>query len=132
MSKQGALEIAPKLEAEMHEMKQRMEKAMQGLNGLNVPPAAPGGPRIEVQQGATIRLMDEQGSIELKSNDGGKEVTIRDKDNKISWNGPWDTDQDKAAAPEDVRQRMERLNLDSKFQGNGLRLQLGGAPPAGE
>ncbi len=53
-----------------------------------------------------------------------KEVTIRDKDNKVSWNGPWDTEQDKAAAPDDVRRRVERLNLDSKFQGNGLRLQM--------
>lgn len=123
----GAAKAAPQMEKAMREIQKRMEQAMEGMKA----PADPGAaPRIEVQQGATIRLMDEQGSIELKSNDGGKEVTIRDKDNKIAWNGPWDTDQDKAAAPDDVRQRVERLNLDSKFQGNGLRLQFHAPEPA--
>ena len=118
---EGALEIAPK----MQELKKRMEKAMEGMNGQLVP----GGlPKIDIQQGATFRMMDDQGSIELNSNEGGKEVTLRDKDNKIVWNGPWDTEQDKAAAPEDVRKRVERLHLDTQFHGNGLRLHLGGPP----
>jgi hypothetical protein len=123
----GAMEMPaqPKMAEAMREMKLRVEQALQGLNA----PEAPGIPKIEVRHGATIRLMDEQGSIELKSNDGGKEVTIRDKDNKITWNGPWDTDQDKAAAPDDIRQRLDRLNLDSKFEGGGLRLQLRGGFP---
>ncbi len=114
---------APQLKEAMREMQLRMKNAMNGLNA----PVAPGEPKIEVQQGAAIRLMDEQGSIELKSNEGGKEVTIRDKDNKVSWSGPWDTDQDKAAAPADVRERVERLNIDSKYQGGGLRLRFHGA-----
>ena len=120
----GALEIAPN----MLELKKRMEKAMEGMNGQLL---VPGMPKLDIQQGATFRMMDDQGSIELRSSDGGKEVTLRDKDNKISWSGPWDTDQDKAAAPDEVRKRMERLHLDTQFQGNGLRLHLG-APPAGD
>ena len=114
-------DAAPKIQ----ELKMRMGKAMGNLNGLNIVP------KIEIQQGASFRMMDEQGSIELKSNDGDKEVTLRDKDNKVVWSGPWDTDQDKAAAPEDVRKRIEHLHLDTNFHGNGLRLQLG-APPAGD
>ena len=128
---QDAADIAPQMRDAMREMKKRMEKAMEGLKVPDIAGGLKGDIAFEanVQQGATIRLMDEQGSIELRSNDGNKEVTIRDKDNKITWNGPWDTDQDKAAAPADVRQRVARLNLDSKFQGNGLRLQLGVRPP---
>jgi hypothetical protein len=68
--------------------------------------------------------MDDQGSIELKAVDGGKEITVRDPQDQIIWSGPWDTEQDKAAAPDDVRQRIERLNFDG--QGNGLRLQFRG------
>ena len=120
---EGVLEMAP----QMQELKKRMEKAMQGMNGQALVPGIV--PKIDIQQGATFRMMDNEGSIELKSNDGGKEVTVRDKDNKISWSGPWDTDQDKAAAPAEVRKRMERLHLDTQFQGNGLRLHLA-APPA--
>jgi membrane-associated protease RseP (regulator of RpoE activity) len=116
-------EAPPQMEDAMRQMKERMEKAMQGLN---VPEIKMKG-NIDAHQQATIRLMDEQGSIELKSSEGSKEVTIRDKQNNITWTGPWDTEQDKAAAPDDVRKRVERLNLDTKFKGNGLRLKLPGA-----
>ena len=117
-----AAAVAPQLQEAMREMKKRMKDAMAGMPA----PDAAGQPKIEVQQGAAIRLMDEQGSIEMKSNEGGKEVTIRDKNDKVSWSGAWDTEQDKAAAPEEVRQRVERLHIDSKYQGNGLRLRFPG------
>ena len=97
------------------EMKKRLEKAVQALDD---PGALPDKAGIEIHQGATIRMLDEHGSIELKSNNGGKEVTLLDKDNNITWTGPWDTEQDKAAAPDDVRQRVERLNLDTNFKGD--------------
>ncbi len=119
---------APQMQEAMRQMRQRMEQAMQGMNapGMFEFPGLQAQGKIDIHQGATIRMMDEQGSIELKSNEGGKEVTLRDKDEKITWAGPWDTEQDKAAAPEDVRKRVDRLNIDTKFQGNGLRLRMGG------
>jgi hypothetical protein len=69
-------------------------------------------------------MRDQQGSVEVKAMDGGKEVTIRDQQDNVTWSGPWDTAQDRAAAPDDVRQRVQSLNLDSEFSGNGLRLQM--------
>lgn len=116
--------MPPQVEEAMREMQQNMQQAM----GKFQQPMEPGAGKIEVRQGATIRLMDEQGSVELKSNDGGKEVTVRDKDNKVTWTGPWDTEQDKAAAPEAVRQRVERFNIDNNFNGPGLKLRLRGGP----
>ena len=59
----------------------------------------------------------------MKSNDDSKEVTIRDKQDNVVWNGPWDTAQDKQAAPEDVRKRVDGLNIDDTFKGAGLRLK---------
>jgi len=120
---QGVQEVAPHFEDAMREMKQRMEKAMEGVGIPEIPQQ--GG--IQIHQGATLRLMDDQGSIELKSNEGGKEITVRDKDQNVAWSGPWDTEQDKAAAPEGIRQRVERLNFDDN--GNGLRLQFHGGIP---
>ena len=116
----GNLEAGPQLNEAMRDMKLRMEKAMEGMDAKGLKEKG----QIDVKQGATIKMLDGQGSIELKSNDGSKEVTIRDKDNKITWTGPWDTEQDKAAAPEDVRQRVEHLNIDTNFEGNGLRLRM--------
>lgn len=118
---QGLQNAAPQFEDAMREMKERMEKAMQGLQIPDVP-VIPQERGIQIQRGATLRLMDGEGSVELKSNHGGKEVTVRDTEQKIVWSGPWDTDQDKAAAPEDIRERVEKLNLDAN--GNGLRLRF--------
>jgi serine protease Do len=120
----GGIADDPQINEAMRDMKLRMENAMKGLKAPDL--QMKGG--IDIQQGATIRMLDGDGSIELKSSDGGKEVTIRDKDNKITWTGPWDTEQDKAAAPDDVRERVERLNLDTTFKGNGLRLRMRPVP----
>jgi len=120
----GLDEAAPQIEDAMRQMRERMGQAMEGLKIPDIPQQ--GG--IEIHQGATFRLMDDQGSIELKSNDGGKEITVRDKDQNITWTGPWDTEQDKAAAPEDVRRRVERLDIDSGA--NSFRLRLRNVQPA--
>ena len=109
----------PQMGEAMKQMQKRMADAMQ--NGMNLP-----GGGIKIQGSAVFRMLDPQGSIEMKSEDGGKEATVRDKDNKVLWSGPWDTPQDKAAAPPDVRARIEKLNIDEHFNGNGIRLQFGG------
>lgn len=106
-----------------------MEEQMRNL--LDAPPnddediQGPFG-RVRMNVGATVRLMDEHGSVEIKSADDSKEVTVRDRENEIIWSGPWDTDQDKAAAPPDVRERIERLNLEDGIHGGGLRFNFQG------
>lgn len=110
-----------------------------GSSGLKLPPpSAAGGGKIQVQGGGTLRMKDNQGSVEVKSLDGAKQVTVRDQQDQITWSGPWDTDQDKLAAPADVRVRIDSLNIDSSYKGSGLRLRMGPAaqpqplPPLGE
>jgi hypothetical protein len=103
----------------MKDMRKRMEDA------LKQGPGADGG--LKIQGAATFRLMKLDGtSIELRSKEGGREATIRDKDGKVTWSGPWDTEQDKAAAPPEVRAALQRLNVDGNFKGGGIRLGLGG------
>jgi hypothetical protein len=129
---QNAQEDAPEVDDALREMRERMEKAMRGLQMPEIPEIPQGGihlPQggIRIHQGATLRMMDDQGSIEVKTNEDGKEITVRDKDNQLTWTGPWDTEQDKAAAPDDIRQRVERLNIDDA--GNGLRFNFRQAIP---
>jgi hypothetical protein len=116
--------IFPEMNDAMKQLRQHMDNAMRNLEAPKIPRER----GIHLQQGATFRLSDERGCVEIHSNNGSKEVTVRDKDQRITWSGPWDTAQDKAAAPEDARQRIEALNIDSSFGGNGLRLRLGGIP----
>lgn len=119
-------QLPPQMEEAMRDMKQRVQ-GMIGQAGLALPDPGAAG-KIHLQGGA-IRIKDPQGgSVEVKVTDGAKEVTIRDRQDNVTWSGPWDTAQDKAAAPDDVRRRVDSLNIDSSFKGNGLRLQMGQAP----
>jgi hypothetical protein len=120
-------QMKPQMENAMRELKKRMAGGFMFED-------APVERGIQLNTGATFRMKDPEGSIEVKSNDGGKEVTIRDNADKVIWSGPWDTAQDKAAAPDDVRKRVASLNLDNDFKGNGLRFQMRPqpAPPADE
>jgi hypothetical protein len=99
--------------------------------GMQLP--IPGGPQGggELQQMSSFRLQDDQGSVEMKSNGDGKEVTLRDKLGEVTWSGPWDTEQDKAAAPADVRERVERFSFGENGGINGMRFNLRMGGPGG-
>jgi len=106
------------------DMREQMERLLAEPKQFAPLDEVEGFRNIRMNAGATIRLMDDQGSIEIKAVDDSKEVTVRDIDNEIIWAGPWDTEQDKAAAPDEIRERIEKLNIDGIQQGNGLRLQF--------
>ncbi len=112
---------------------QRMQQMLQGFDLENLPGNGlvpqDGNFELKSSSSSSIRMLDEDGSVELKSQDGGKEVRVFGKDGKLQWEGPYDTPQDKEAVPEDVRQRIDRLNIDMDFKGNGLRLRM--APRGG-
>ncbi len=121
-----AAQFPPMMGNALQEMKKQMEKA------LGAPPVMnPGGIHL---QGGTVRMRDPEGSVEIKANNGSKEVTVRDNSDKVVWTGPWDTEQDKAAAPAEVRKRVTNLNLDGGINGNGIHLKLNqpAAPDADE
>lgn len=131
----GGAEDAGKMEEMLgQQFQQQMQRMFQGLElpeALEVPQEEQGG--IHLKSSSAIRMMDDQGSVELKSQDGGKTVRVFGKDGQIQWEGPYDTPQDKDAAPPEVRERIERLNIDMDFKGNGLRLRmLPKQGPAGE
>jgi hypothetical protein len=72
----------------------------------------------------SMKFVDEEGSIEMKMTDGQRELTIRDKQGKLLFEGPYDNDIDKAAVPEEYRGRVQRL--DNSGNGNGFHLKLNG------
>jgi serine protease Do len=121
------LKVPPQMQGAVQQLQLQMQGAMgQGL----MMPDAPARGKIKVS-GGTLIMKDPLGSVEVKSSDDSKEITVRDENGKVTWNGPWDTAQDRAAAPAEARERIDRLNLDTDFKGNGLRPQ---APldPTGE
>lgn len=105
---------------------EKLKMLMERMNGaLGEAPKIlprPAGPNIQLQQKSTIRMMDDQGAIEISSVGENTEVTVRDAANKIIWSGPWDTEQDKAAAPDEIRLRIDKINVN---RGGGIQLRFG-------
>ncbi|WP_425510995.1 S1C family serine protease [Haloferula helveola] len=100
------------------ELMKRLRQQMRGGgNGMQM--------KFDFNAESSVRLMDDKGSVEMKSVDGHKEVKAYDKEGKLLWEGPYDTEQDKAAVPDDIRERIERLNVDMNFEGRGLKLRVG-------
>ena len=117
------------------QLRKAMENALKNADanrmGIQIIPGGQGGIRLlpggngqqnRAQFGvaSSVRMMDQDGgSIEQKYVDGGSEVRVTDKDGKEVWSGPWDTEQDKAAAPPNIRKRLETFNL-LNVQGRNL------------
>ncbi len=98
--------------------------AQPGALALPAPRASSSG-KIQVQSGATMRMRDHSGCIEIKSSEGNKDITLRDPKGDIVWSGPWNTEQDKAAAPPEIRNRIEAMHLQDGPQANaGFQLQF--------
>ena len=102
-------------------MREQMNRALE----QEVPPITQGEDGgVRFQQNSTIRLMDNEGSVEIKSSNGDTRVTVRDTANNPVWQGPWNSDKDKDAAPKDIRERIDRVNVGSA-NGRGFTFRFG-------
>lgn len=72
----------------------------------------------------SMKFVDEEGSIEMKMTNGQRELSIHDNEGELLFEGPYDTDIDKAAVPEEYRNRVKRI--DSSGDENGFRLRFNG------
>ena len=103
-------------------MNSRILEMLRGMENMPGDIAKEGGTNFSFKVGGTIRMMDEQGSVEVNSNNGDKQVRVLGRDGKVQWEGPYNTEEDKAKVPADVRERIDHLNIDMDFKGNGIRL----------
>ena len=94
-----------------------LRRLFQGAQGARMPNFLGVG-------GASITMMDQEGSVSMKTIDGKKEVIVKDKSGKVIFEGPYQTEQDKAAVPDDVRDRLKKLNF-AEGKNGGFRLQIG-------
>jgi len=112
-------------------MRKRVEQMMKGMQLQGMPQ----GGGINFKSSGTIRMLNPDGSgVELMSENGGKQVRVLGKNGNVEWEGPYDTPQDKEAVPKEYRDRIDNLNIDMDFKGQGLRLRMAPRvePPPGE
>ena len=90
-------------EQTFRKMRERMNQRSGEMRQLRGP--AEGD--LNFESSSTIRMMDSEGSVEIKSSGDDTEVFVRDRSNEIEWSGPWNTPEQKAAAPEELRKRIQ-------------------------
>lgn len=86
--------------------------------------------RMEFQNNGSVRFEDEKGSVKIVTEGEDRSVILRDPDGNIVFEGPYNTDEDKKAVPEEYRDRVERLDLQSGS--SGFKFQFGGLPGKGD
>jgi serine protease Do len=118
--------LSPQMDEAIREIQKRMRNGQSALDLL--PKAGREDATTASHSSATIRMMDNEGSVEVQSNDGSKEVTVRDPQNNVVWSGKWNTEEERAAAPDNVRRRMENLHLDTESGGSALKFKFHGKP----
>ena len=115
--------VPPQMEEAIRELHKRMMGGKSSPDDAALPkPQA--GANVQSQSSATFKMRDNDGTIEVKSKDGAKEVTVRDQQDNVVWSSPWNSEADQAAAPDNIRRRMESLNLDTSSTGGGLRFHF--------
>ena len=79
---------------------------------------------FDAQSSAT--WSDGKGSITMSMRGGQSEVQVRDTNGDVVFEGPWETEQDKAAVDPEVRNRIENMGV--QRQGNQLKFFMEGLP----
>ncbi len=62
---------------------------------------------------SNISYSDDDGSIEIKSNDGKRELTVKDAKGKVTFQGPINTVEERKNLPPEVVKELEKLDNDS-------------------
>ena len=84
------------------------QRAVRGLRIVTTDDGLTKSTRIDLGK-ATITFSDDQGELKMESVEGRKMLTAKDAQGKVLFNGPIDTEEERAKIPANVRQRFEKL-----------------------
>ena len=84
------------------------QRAVRGLRIVTTDDGLTKSTRIDLGK-ATITFSDDQGELKMESVGGRKMLTAKDAQGKVLFNGPIDTEEERAKLPANVRQRFEKL-----------------------
>lgn len=62
---------------------------------------------------SNISYSDDDGSIEIKAEEGKRELTVKDAKGKVTFQGPINTEEERKKLPPEVRKQLEKLDTDT-------------------
>jgi PDZ domain len=85
-----------------------VQRAARGLRIVTTDDGLTKSTRIDLGK-ATVTFSDDQGELKMENVEGRKMLTAKDAQGKVLYNGPIDTEEERAKLPANVRQRFEKL-----------------------
>lgn len=82
-----------------------------GTPGVRVISRAGKGATILDLPRGKISYSDDDGSVEVEAEDGKRQLTVRDSNGKVTFEGPIMTEEDRKKLPDDVRKRIEKIEF---------------------
>lgn len=106
-------------EMELPQMQHIEMPKFEGVPGLEIHPLPPPDIRMLrprpgaalLGEGAVLSIHDGKVGLTLTVKDGKRHLVAKDNDGKVLYDGPVDTEEQRKALPEDVRTRLEKLNV---------------------
>ena len=127
--------LPPQLEEAMRDVHKRLHSNRNFQfsipDVLGASPPAPGFDTT-VHGTASFIMSDQNGKVEITSNDGARSVVVKDTDGKEVWSGPWNSPDEMNAAPPEIRERIDALDIDPNFSGQGLRFRTPKSQESGD
>lgn len=62
---------------------------------------------------SNISYSDEEGSIEIKSDDGQRSLTVKNAKGEVAFSGPINTEKERSKLPAEMKRRLEKLDSDT-------------------
>jgi hypothetical protein len=69
-----------------------------------------GDTRVDMHE-AHVVTKDENGTIELGSENGHRKLTVKDAKDNVIFSGPVDTEEERHALPDDVRKKLDKVKM---------------------
>ncbi len=99
---------------EVQEMVRRLQRERGnwfGTPGVRVITRAGKGATILDLPRGKISYSDDNGSVEVEAEDGKRQLTVRDGNGKVTFEGPIMTEEDRKKLPDDVKKRIEKIEF---------------------
>lgn len=91
----------------------REHRNFMGAPGVRIIRRSGKGSTILDLPNSNISYSDDSGSIDIKAEDGKRELTVKDATGKVTFQGPINTEEERKKLPPEVVKQLEKLDNDS-------------------
>lgn len=109
--RKSLMDLPDDWDADFEELEARMNSLMQSMQNGALPSTPGTIGSLQSSSSGTFNLTTNEGSISVTTVNGKTNVKVTDPRGTLLYEGPYNTDAEKAAVPESARKQLERLSF---------------------